>query len=86
MSKLIFKAKSLLKQFLIFVLCIFTGDSYSKIDDFGIVPGYPRLITTQWPAVPSNLDAVLHWQDLDQTYFFKVLQFYSVISRKNDAE
>jgi len=51
------------------------GDSYVMLNGVNIAPGYPKLISSNWPDVPSNIDAVLYWADLDQTYFFKVQTF-----------
>jgi len=51
---------------------ILLGDSYVVLNDNGIAPGYPRLISSYWPGAPRDIDAALYWEDLDQTYFFKV--------------
>lgn len=46
----------------------FRGNEYFKIDSrgFGIVQGYPRLISSGWPRLSSNIDAALYLDPLQE--------------------
>ena len=60
------------------VTCL--GDKYYKITANGIASGYPRLISSDFPGVPDNLDAAVHFVSLGtndnaRTYFFKVRKY-----------
>lgn len=49
----------------------FLGEHYWEVTNDGIVEGYPKLITSRWPGLPSRLDAAILLDD-GETLFMKV--------------
>lgn len=58
------------------VFCIIEGEYYWKVIQDGIASGYPRLISHQWPGLPSNIDAVTA-TNRNLTYFFKANKYWT---------
>jgi hypothetical protein len=54
----------------LFNLCVNAGEYCWKLIPDGIASGYPRLISDQWPGVPSDIDAATATES-GLTYFFK---------------
>ncbi|XP_023337348.1 stromelysin-3 isoform X2 [Eurytemora carolleeae] len=53
----------------------FKGDSYWKLTDDSIAPGYPRLVSQDWTGLPDNIDAAFTWEN-GKTYFFKGSKYW----------
>ena len=52
---------------------VFRGAFFWGVTNSGrIAEGYPQLISDRWCGVPDNLDAILHCDYDETTYFFKV--------------
>lgn len=51
---------------------VFKGDKYWRLEDDGVASGYPKLISSTWPGLPSNIDAAFTYLN-NKTYFFKVV-------------
>jgi hypothetical protein len=54
----------------LFNVCFKTGDYCWKLYPDGLASGYPRLISDEWPGVPSNIDAATAIRS-GIMYFFK---------------
>ena len=52
-------------------LQIMQGYQYWRYDNFRLVRGYPKNISTDWRSIPNDLDAVFIWSGDDETYFVK---------------
>ena len=53
---------------------VFAGDNYHMIGNN--VDAGPRKISEGWPGLPGNIDAVLTWKKINDTYFFKGDQYW----------
>jgi hypothetical protein len=60
----------------LFNFCFETGDYCWKLLPDGFASGYPRLISDEWPGVPSNIDAATA-TDRGLVYFFKGDRFWT---------
>lgn len=40
----------------------FSGNYYYVLNDVGIEPGYPQLITSRWPQISGSVDAALYYE------------------------
>jgi len=59
---------------------VFSKNSYWKLKDDSIAPGYPRDISDDWPGLPDNIDAAVTLQKKD-TYFFKGNEYWKFQNR-----
>jgi len=59
---------------------VFSKNSYWKLKDDSIAPGYPRDISDDWPGLPDNIDAAVTLRKKD-TYFFKGNKFWKFRNR-----
>jgi len=50
------------------------GQYYWKINDYGVVRGYPKKINRFWNGLPGNINAAAYSKYTGRTYFFKGLQ------------
>jgi len=50
---------------------VFLGGNFWKVNEKGIVDGYPKKIKHYWKNLPDNIDASLYSQTTRRTYFFK---------------
>lgn len=41
---------------------VFKGDHYYVLDTYGILPGYPKKISDNWPGLPNNIDTAVYWK------------------------
>ncbi|CAG0919450.1 unnamed protein product, partial [Notodromas monacha] len=54
---------------------VFKGEYYWKLTDSGVASGYPRKVSSDWPELPSDLDAAFAWIN-GKNYFFKANDKY----------
>lgn len=40
----------------------FFGEYFTRINNYGMVPGYPKRISWEWPELPADLDAAVYWE------------------------
>ena len=60
---------------------VFRGSSYWMLTKDSVAPGYPRLISEDWPGLPHNIDAALTWKTRGVTYFFKRDKYWRFTDR-----
>ena len=60
---------------------VFSGNSYWKLEDNSIAPGYPRDISDDWPGLPDDIDAAVTLKKEKASYFFKGNQFWKFQNR-----
>ena len=51
----------------------------------GVAPGYPRLISDNWPGLPGHIDAAFTYRN-GKTYFFKGSQYWRFVDTKMDDD
>lgn len=49
---------------------VFIGAKYWEVNEKGIVNGYPKKITQNWPGAPTSMNAACNYKSM--TLFFKV--------------
>lgn len=54
---------------------VFKGDKYWRLTEENIAPGYPKLISDNWPGLPANIDAAFTYKN-GKTYFFKGSKYW----------
>ncbi|XP_039252046.2 collagenase 3-like isoform X1 [Styela clava] len=54
----------------------FKGSYYYELNDYGVVPGFPKKIGKNWERLPGNLNAAAHSKITGFTYFFKGDKIY----------
>lgn len=64
---------------------LFVGDSYYRIVEHSIAPGYPRKISNGWPGLEPNIDAAFTYKN-GKTYFFKDSRYWRYSGRNMDGE
>ncbi|KAK2168565.1 hypothetical protein LSH36_16g14041 [Paralvinella palmiformis] len=57
-------------------LYLFSGDKYWRYDNYGLRPGYPKLIKIGFPGLPSDIDVAFVWGKNGRTYVFKGYQYF----------
>lgn len=45
---------------------------YWEVTATGLAPGYPRRVTSDWPGLPSDIEAAFTLQETGFSYIFKV--------------
>ena len=55
---------------------VFQNREYWKLAKDGVAPGYPKLISDDWPGLPSYLDAAITMSSSGNTFFFKGDQYW----------
>lgn len=63
----------------------FAGAHYWKLTDDGIEAGYPKLISTNWVGLPSNIDTAFSYKN-GKTYFFKGTKYWKYDGKKMDGD
>lgn len=63
----------------------FVGDSYYRILEHSIAPGYPRKISKGWPGLESDIDAAFTYRN-GKTYFFKDSRYWRYSGRNMDGD
>lgn len=55
------------------------GDKYWRYNEIyrKIDPGYPRIVSSIWKKIPTNIDTIMKWSD-GKTYFFKGTKVYKL--------
>jgi len=61
---------------------VFRGEEYWELDDTGLIPGYPKSISADWPGLPGNIDTAITWKDTGATYIFKGNQYWKFINKQ----
>lgn len=54
---------------------VFKGEKYWRLTEESIAPGYPKLISENWPGLSGNIDAAFTYKN-GKTYFFKGSQYW----------
>uniref|UniRef100_H2Z9Z4 Peptidase metallopeptidase domain-containing protein n=1 Tax=Ciona savignyi TaxID=51511 RepID=H2Z9Z4_CIOSA len=54
-----------------FVMFALKGSYFWKINDYGVVGGYPKKIGKYWRGLPGNIQAATYSRSTRRTYFFK---------------
>jgi len=55
---------------------VFQGDQYWEVTATGLAPGYPRRITSDWPGLPTDIEAAFTLQETGFSYIFKGSQYW----------
>ncbi|KAJ8942861.1 hypothetical protein NQ314_009924 [Rhamnusium bicolor] len=63
---------------------VFKGDKYWRLTEESVAPGYPKLISENWPGLPGNIDAAFTYKN-GKTYFFKGSKYWRYKNRKMDG-
>ncbi|KAJ9594898.1 hypothetical protein L9F63_013803, partial [Diploptera punctata] len=63
----------------------FKGEHYWMLTDTGVAPGYPRLISDNWPGLPAHIDAAFTYRN-GKTYFFKDSEYWRYVGSNMDGD
>merc|ERR1712112_148704 len=61
---------------------VFRGEEYWELDDYAVMPGYPKSISADWGGLPGNIDTAVTWKDTGATYIFKGNHYWKFEPRK----
>lgn len=61
---------------------VFRGEEYWELDDYAVMPGYPKSISADWGGLPGNIDTAVTWKDTGATYIFKGNQYWKFTNKR----